>query len=237
MITIKIADIPIGIDNKYLHIKNLARDYLTDLAPLFTVSATEGELDKEASLSSVEFTRGYLEAVVVYRKIAEQLPRYDAFVFHGAVMSLEGEAYAITARSGVGKTTHTRLWLEAFGDRAHYLNGDKPIIRFIDGVPYACGTPWQGKEDYGRCEMRPLRSIAFLERGKENHAYEIPLRDATIRMASQIYLPKENPTNTLLAMSLLDKILRSVTLVRLECNMDISAAHVAIQAMTKGEFK
>ena len=235
MITIKIAGISIGIDNKYLHIENLARDYVTTDAPEFIVSATESELDKEASISECEFTRGYLEAVVVYRKIAEQLPRFDAFVFHGATMALDGSAYAITAKSGVGKTTHTRLWLEAFGERTHYLNGDKPIIRFIDGVPYACGTPWQGKEDYGTNEMLPLRAIAFLERGTENGAYEVSLRDAVTRMASQIYLPKENPKNTLLAMSLLDKLVRGVRLVRLECNMDVSAAHVAIKAMTKGD--
>ena len=236
MLTVKIADIPIGIDNRYSHIESLARDYLTELAPEFTVSATECELDKEASLSECEFTRGYLEAVVIYRKIAEQLPRYDAFVFHGAVLSLDGEAYAVTAKSGVGKTTHTRLWLDAFGERVHYLNGDKPIIRFFDGKPYACGTPWQGKEDYGRNEILPLRSIAFLERGAENRAFEISLRDAALRMASQIYLPKENGQNTLLAMSLLDKLIKSVRLVRLECNMDVSAARVAMQAMTKGEF-
>ena len=237
MITVKIADIPIGIDNKYLHIEDLARDYLTDLTPEFTVSASEEDLDKEASLSEHEFTRGYLEAIVIYRKIAEQLPRYGAFVFHGAILSFDGEAYAITAKSGVGKTTHTRLWLDAFGERAHYLNGDKPIVRFFDGKPYACGTPWQGKEDYGRNEILPLRAIAFLERGEENHAFEIPLRDAALRMASQIYLPKENGQQTLLAMSLLDKLIKGVRLVRLECNMDISAAEVAMQAMTKGEFK
>ena len=214
----------------------MARDYLTELEPQFIVSADENELDKEASLSEYEFTRGYLEAIVVYRKIAERLPSFDAFVFHGAVLSLDGDAYAITAKSGVGKTTHTRLWLDAFGERVHYLNGDKPVIRFIDGVPYACGTPWQGKEDYGRNEMRPLRAIAFLDRGAENHAFEIPLRDAALRMASQIYLPKESRVNTLRAMSLLDKLLKSVRLVRIECNMEKTAALVAMQAMTKGEF-
>ena len=150
-------------------------------------------------------------------------------------MALDGSAYAVTAKSGVGKTTHTRLWLKAFGGRTHYLNGDKPIIRFIDGTPYACGTPWQGKEDYGRNEMLPLSAIAFLERGIENCAYAIPLRDAVTRLASQVYLPKENPGHTLLAMSLLDKLVRGVRLVRLECNMDISAAHVAIKAMTNGD--
>ena len=236
MFVIKIAEIAIGIDNKYLHIEKLARDYITDYTPEFTVSATEAELDKEAAISECEFTRGYLESIVVYRKIAEQLPRYDAFVFHGAVMSFDGAAYAITAKSGVGKTTHTRLWLRAFSERAHYLNGDKPIIRFFDGVPHACGTPWQGKEDYGNNEIQPLRAIAFLDRGLDNRAYDIPLRDAVTRMVSQIYLPKDNPKHTLLAMSLLDKLVKGVRLVRLECNMDISAATVAMNAMT-GEKK
>ena len=235
MLKVKIAGIPIGINNRYRHVERLCRDYLTDEEPLFTVSATDEEIEKENKISDGAYSPGYLESVVIFRNIAEQIPRYDAVVLHGAVLNKDGKAYAFTAKSGVGKTTHTRLWLSAFGERAHYLNGDKPIIRFIDGVPYACGTPWQGKEDYGTNEMLPLRSIAFLDRGIENRAFDISLRDAVTRMVSQVYLPKEKPSNTLLAMSLLDKLVRSVRLVRLECNMDIEAALVAMNAMT-GEF-
>ena len=119
MITIKIADLVVGIDNKHRHIEWLARDYVVSDEPLFVVSATEEDIQREREISEAEFSEGYLESVVVYRKIAERLPYYDAVVFHGAVLAVDEKAYAFTARSGVGKTTHTRLWLERFGSRAY----------------------------------------------------------------------------------------------------------------------
>ncbi|MBR3680562.1 MAG: hypothetical protein IKL79_00985 [Clostridia bacterium] len=232
MIKIKIAGLTVGIDNKYGYIEKLAADYLTEGEPNFTVTATEEQIREEAGVLDVKFSDGYLESIVVYRNIAEILPSYDAFVFHGAVLNYGGEAYAFTAKSGVGKTTHTRLWLKEFGDGVHYLNGDKPIIRFIDGVPYACGTPWRGKEGYGVNEIAPLRAIAFLERGATNSAAPIPSESIVTRLLTQMYMPRTNRLGAILTMRLADRITKAVRLVGLKCNMDPSAAHVSLAAMS-----
>ena len=231
MITVKIADLPIAIDNKYSHVARLAADYLTDEEPLFTVSATDSEIEAERQVSEGDFPPSYLEAVVIYRRIAEQLPSYGAVVLHGAVLNFEGSAYAFTAKSGVGKTTHTRLWLRRFGDRVHYLNGDKPIVRFIDGTPYAYGTPWCGKEGYGRNERAPLRGIAFLERGEKNFASPADPDEVMMSLVTQVYIPRGG-ASALLAMGICDRILSSVRLVRLKCNMDEEAAEVSRLALT-----
>ena len=87
MITIKIAGLAIGINNKYDYVKNLAKDYLTDEPPLFTVEATEEEIRKEAGMTEYDFPDAYLESIVVYRNIADVLPSYYAFVFHGAILN------------------------------------------------------------------------------------------------------------------------------------------------------
>ena len=222
MLTIKVAEIPVGIDNRFRHIEWLSRDYLTDEEPHFTVSATPEELIREQSFTEEKFSDGYLESTVIYRKIAEQLAGYDAFVFHGAVLSVDGRAYAFTARSGVGKTTHTRLWLERFGERAFYLNGDKPIIRFIDGTPYAYGTPWRGKESYGTNASAPLCGIAFLERGAENKAESVDPDLVSTTLLSQMYIPRSG-ASAAKVLSMCSKLLDSVKLIRLECNMEPDA--------------
>ena len=230
MLVIKIANIPIGIDNRFEYIENIARDYLSDEVALFTVSAGSDEIAKEREASAGELSDGYLESIVVYRKIAERLPEYGAVVFHGAILAKGEKAYAFTARSGVGKTTHTRLWLSELGSDVHYINGDKPVIRLIDGVPYAFGTPWRGKEGYGRAESAPLKAIALLERAETNTAKQIPYSDGVVRLMKQIYIPK-NPDSASLAMRVADKILTTVRFVELKCNMDTEAAHVAAKAM------
>ncbi len=231
MITIKIAEISIGIDNKYQNIVYLAKDYLTDEEPEFTVSVTDGEIEEERVSSETDYTSGYYESIIAYRKIAERLPDYDAFLFHGSVIEYGEKAYIITAHSGVGKTTHTRLWMSEFGDKVKILNGDKPTVRIINGEAYACGTPWQGKENYGRNVIRKIAGFAFLTRGEVNKAYAIAPSDAVMRFMSQIYLPKKSKSALLKTMNLADRVLKDVKLVHLECNMNPEAAHVCREAL------
>jgi hypothetical protein len=229
MITVKLAGLSIGIDNRFDYIEKYARDYLTDEPPIFTVSVSDTELEREAAMSDDEHTPGYLESIAAYRKIAERMPEFDAVVFHGAVLSHGGNAYAFTARSGVGKTTHTKLWISTLKD-VHYLNGDKPIIRLIEGVPYAFGTPWRGKEGYGVNESAPLRAIALLNRGEKNTAEVIEAKDGAMRLMSQIYISR-NPMTVALTMRVADRIARAVRFVELRCNMEPEAAIVASEAM------
>ncbi len=229
MFKIKIASLTVAIDNKHEHVEKLCRDFYSDEEPLFTVGASEKEIEKERSMYDEPFSDGYLESVVVYRNIAEKLPFYDAVVFHGAVLGLDGVAYAFTARSGVGKTTHTRFWLERFKG-AEYINGDKPIIRFIDGVPYAFGTPWRGKEGYGSNTCARLGAIAFLERAENNSACAVTSDEVAMKLMSQIYIPKAKEAAAL-ALSVADRLLSSVRLVSLKCNLNPSSADVSLSAM------
>ena len=231
MITVNIAGYPIGIDNKYEHVRLQAEDYLTNEAPIFTVSVSDEEIAAERKKASADLSPGYYESIVSYRKIAERLPEFDAFLFHGCVIELDGKAYVFTAKSGVGKTTHTRLWLSEFGEEVSIINGDKPTLRIIDGVPYAAGTPWRGKEGYGKNAMKRICGFVFLTRGEENRAFEITPGDAVTRFMSQIYLPEKSAKNLSQTMRLADKVIRGVKLIHLECNMNPEAAHVCRAAL------
>lgn len=234
MTTIRIAGIPIGIDSRYDYTRGYVRDYVTDEPPLFTVSASDADIAAEHEAAEIKVSDEYAENVVLYRKIAERLPEYDALVFHGAVLEYDGVAYAVTAHSGVGKTTHTRLWLSEFPEKAKILNGDKPIIRIIDGKPYACATPWMGKEGYGYNAVRPLGGIAFLARGKVNLARRVTPEAVLMRFMNQVYISKGDALSLTRSMRVCDKILTGVPLFELECNMDPEAAHVSRDALING---
>ena len=96
------------------------------------------------------------------------LIKFNGILLHSSCVVVDGVAYAFSADSGTGKSTHTQLWLKHFGDRAYILNDDKPAIREIDGKIYACGTPWSGKYDYSVPKVVPLAGICFLERSEDN---------------------------------------------------------------------
>ena len=230
MITIKIADIPIGLDCRFEYTERVVDAFKTSDEPLFTVSASDADIEREYDYSGVRTRPEYTENIVMYRKIAERLPDYDAVVFHGVMLEVEGVAYAITAHSGVGKTTHSRLFLEKFSDRARILNGDKPIIRMINGMPYACSTPWMGKENYGYNAIRPLGAIGFLSRSEINKSKKISVDSAVIKFMNQVYLAKDDRLMLARSMRVCDAILSSVPLYEFGCNMAADAPLVSYDA-------
>ena len=232
MTTIKIAGLPIGIIHKYERMKLMSSRYITDEEPLFVVSATEEEIKTERERAN-DLTLGddYFESIAIYRNIADRLPEYDAFLFHGAAIEYRKKAYIITANSGVGKTTHIRLWHSRFADEVGIINGDKPIVRIIDGIAYAFGTPWQGKENYGKNTSAPIGGIAFLNRGEVNKAFPLSAGEAVMPFMSQIYLPQGSGKAMSKTLLLADKILSTVRLVKLECNMQPEAAEICRAAL------
>ena len=227
-----LAGLNVEADTKLEFAERLTEDYRSLAEAVdFSVSVTDEDIRYEAEMSDIRYPKGYLESIALYRKIAEKLPYFDAIVFHGAVIAYKGKAYAFTARSGVGKTTHIRLWLERFGNDVHVLNGDKPILRVIDGVVYAAGTPWRGKEGYGIPEMLPLAAVAFIDRAEEPSATEITTSEALMRFASQIYVPNE-PRAAALSLSVLNKIISGVKLFDVKANMKPESAEISFAALT-----
>lgn len=233
---LSLAGLDIDVKTRFDYTEDLVKEYLSESDTVsFSVAVDDNDISEEQRISEDKHSKGYLESIALYRKIAEELPRFDAVVFHGAVIAYEGKAYAFTARSGVGKTTHIRYWLQAFGKKVHVLNGDKPILRFMDGKVYACGTPWRGKEGYGVPEMLPLAAVGFIERAELPVAEPVTVNEALMKFASQIYIPKK-PESAPLALSVLNKIIMNVPLFTVKANLDVSSAKVAFAAMTGEEI-
>ena len=95
MTVIKIAGIPIGLECRFEYTEKYVKDYVTDEEPVFTVSASDAEIEREYEISGIRIPPEYAENVVMYRKIAERLSDFDAIVFHGAVLEYGGVAYAV----------------------------------------------------------------------------------------------------------------------------------------------
>lgn len=232
MFCIKIANIPIGINNRYEFIRHLCCGYETEREkPLFAVSADEEEILQERKEDS-NFSMGYCESLCIYRKICYELVRYDAFLMHSAVVAVDGWAYVFAAPSGVGKTTHIKMWLEQFEGRAETVNGDKPIFRFLGDTLYACGTPWCGKECLGKNVMYPVGGICFLEQSPQNHIRSLTAGEVSRHIFSQILLPKEEHLFDQF-WNLLERMMKAVDFYLLQCNREPEAAQLAYQTMRR----
>lgn len=236
---ISLAGVTIGVRSVYDDVYRLCADYLTDGKAAFTVDVKQPDIDFEREKSIREayyehrqpefFPDPYLETLAVYRAIVEKLLDYDVLLMHGSAIAANGQGYLFTAPSGVGKTTHTRLWLDNIPG-AFVVNGDKPLLRFRDGRVEVCGTPWAGKEGMNTNAFVPLRAVCILERGTENRIEPIRFLEAYAMLLQQSYRPTDEQIMKK-TMSLVLKLGELVKLYRLRCNMDPDAAIVAYNGM------
>lgn len=224
MFTIKIADFIIGIDNKHSYIENLCKNYITNEKDiLFTVCASPEEIRVEANFSDDKFTEGYLESICIYRKICLKLPKYDAFLLHASIVKISGNGFALCGKSGSGKSTHTKLLKQLLGDELSIINGDKPIIRLIDGSFFAYGTPWAGKENWNTNDFAPLKSLFLIEQNEKNSIEQLTPQQAVNFILHQVLMPKGTfEIGRLLEM--VDDMLNKIDLYVLKCNISNEAA-------------
>ena len=160
-----------------------------------------------------------------------ELLKFDGFLLHASAVVVDGKAYLFSAASGTGKSTHTSLWLQTFGNRAYILNDDKPALRCVDGKWYAYGTPWSGKYDINTNACVEVGGICFLRRGETNSIRPYTGAKAVFEFLQQTLRPKREDSR-LVIMELLNRLMESVPVWQLECNMDPEAVRVSYEAMS-----
>lgn len=236
---IKIAELPIEVRCEFPFVLRQCHDYLTNEKnmPQLVVSCAEEEIEKEWKSTGSIFPKGYCESICICRAIAEAMHHFDAFLLHAAVIEFQGSGYAFAAPSGTGKSTHIGLWKQCFGEQVRIINGDKPIIRCMDGGFYAYGTPWCGKEKLGINARTALHGLCFLEQGEKNEIFRAEPREVAHRLLQQVLLPRE-AEDMILLLELLDHFLKKVPCYIMHCNTQPEAAWTSYKAMRetdKGE--
>lgn len=244
---LKLADRYISINHQYDYLEKFCEGYIITEKHItgkidFSVEVNQQDIEFEREKSAKEnemegipvihYPEKYLETLSVYRKIAEKMPEYDTILFHGSVIAVDQRGYLFTAKSGTGKSTHTRLWREYFGERAVMVNDDKPLLRITERGVIAYGTPWNGKHRLGKNLSVPLDCICALERGRENTIKRVQKNEIYPMIVQQTYRcsDMEKMGKTL---SLIDKLTRQIRFYKLSCNMEQEAAKIAYEGMQK----
>ncbi len=148
-------------------------------------------------------------------------------VLHSSSIAYKGQGIAFSAPSGTGKSTHTGLWKEVFGDAVEIVNDDKPAIRFDGDRAMLCGTPWSGKTALNRNIAVPLRAIVIIERGEENTIRRLNTVDSMFHLTTQISRPYYDETLGLRTLDFTERIQTHVPVYCLTCNI----SHEAVETV------
>lgn len=218
----------------------LAR-YATNDAADFSVVISKEDLERERWFRDAEaleegmklrkVTEPFLERLAIQRKFAEELLNRKILMVHGSAVAVDGVGYIFTAACGTGKSTHTRLWREVFGNRAVMINDDKPFIRLDKATVMVCGAPWSGKHGLESNVELPLGGVCLLERGKDNRIRplfpeEIPEMTKNLRWFME-------QSRVFHFDGLAADLAQRVPLWHMNCNMDPGAAVLSHGAMSR----
>ena len=224
----KIAELNIEFNNRGKHFEAAAEKYRSDFSvPDIIISASDEDIEKEKSFASYNMRNSVAETIVFSRKVAHALPEFDAFMLHAATFSIRDKGIGFLALSGTGKSTHMLNWIELFGEELRVINGDKPIVRIENGLPFAYGTPWCGKEGISKNDKVRLTDLCFITRSEENKVVKLEKNEVIAsRLLSQVSIPVGSK-NIIKVLELLDSVSDKCNFWEICCTPDVSAAELS----------
>ena len=165
--TCKIANCVAEISAIFESTRNYCRDYLTEDPAEISIAITDADIRREREIAAKEdaleglpvreYADMYLERTALQRKLTQHLFDRNVLLFHGSVVAVDGQAYLFTAKSGTGKSTHTSLWRQVFGNRAVMVNDDKPFLGIQEDSVVVYGSPWNGASRMKFIQFRPKK--------------------------------------------------------------------------------
>lgn len=223
------------------------------MEPLFEqMSATAKKFrtqDKLPAQITIPYTRGYYEAWLKERPhlmlsdaenictcnfFASEAIRFDVIALHASALLFDGRAYLFSADSGVGKTTHTKLWQQYFGkEKAVIINDDKPAVRMAGGTFTACGTPWCGNSLECENISAPLGAVVFLNRGTDNRVqrlFKTP-EILPLLLAQTVHRTSEEKLNRVLGLA--GRLIKDVPFYKMDCTMEEEAVKIVSDTIIK----
>ncbi len=159
--------------------------------------------------------------------------RKNALLIHASTVRKDGLAYAFTAESGTGKSTHVAQWMAALPN-CDIINDDNPIIR-LTPEPMLYGSPWSGKTSCFRNTKAPLRAIAKVIRAEENRVEPSETVDSFITILTSCATMRWNSEIYNAACSTIKGFVEGLPIFNLYCLPNKQAAEVCFNALKPQE--
>ncbi|RNC64561.1 hypothetical protein [Proteiniphilum sp. X52] len=156
----------------------------------------------------------------------------DTLMMHASVIKNGADGFMFLGKSGTGKSTHSRLWLDHV-EGSELLNDDNPVVRVFDGKAIVYGTPWSGKTPCYRNEEALLKGIVKLQQAPLNQIKTLSLLQAyaiVLPACSSMRWEEEIASGIHRAV---EKLIGMVPCYRLECLPDKAAADLSASTIKK----
>lgn len=163
---------------------------------------------------------------------SQAIIQHAAVSMHASVVVNDGKAVLFMGKSGTGKSTHTRLWLEHISGSS-LLNDDNPIVRIVGEDVIAYGSPWSGKTHCYKNESAPAAGFVRLKQAPHNRY--MPCEDIAAFKAllpGSSVLRQDKTLHSILCGTLIE-IAGMTKVGEIECLPDKDAAETCFKSVCK----
>lgn len=144
-----------------------------------------------------------------------------SLILHCAYMVYQGKAILFSAPSETGKSTQAALWKKYRG--SYTVNGDRALLRKIDGRWNACGWPVCGSSEICHPGDTPIYAIVMLRQGKINAVERLSALQAFTQLYAQITINQWNREFVQSAMEAMEDLIGNVPVWQLTCDISEDA--------------
>lgn len=153
-------------------------------------------------------------------------------LMHASVIRHQGKGYLMTAPSGTGKSTHTRLWYDNI-PACDLMNDDNPVVRIVDGQAIVYGSPWSGKTRCYRNIQAPVGGIVRIQQRPENSIRTLSPLEAFSNLLPAISNMKWDKRVYKGICDGIAELVRLCGMYELGCLPDAAAAHLCHDTIVK----
>lgn len=212
---VKLADVVFLLNVNYVETVFFFSDFVCQEPENETVSITTGDLEQYQK-AYPQFTQQMCEKAALKYKIDRFLVSYRTFPLHASALCYRGSAYVFTALSGVGKSTHARLWKEAFQNEVVMINDDRPYIKLEKTGVFAYSHPQSGKHNIYTNTSGPVRVIGKIVRDSTNYVKRISKSEFFPVLVQQTFTLDE-PVLTAKIITYIKEVLNQVDVFEIHC--------------------
>lgn len=167
-----------------------------------------------------------LEAIAAEHMIARQ----NGFVFHCSYIERQRKAILFTAPSETGKSTQAELW-NRHRD-AEIINGDRAVIRLVDGVLMAEGVPFSGSSQYCKNRSLPVEAIVYLAQAPETSIRKLRGYEAFAKIWEGVSVNTWDREDLERVSAVVKVLLETVPVFYMPCTPDESAVSLLESTLT-----
>lgn len=160
------------------------------------------------------------------------LARMGYLSLHAAAVEVNGEAFAFTGPSGIGKSTRAAAWKDAMG--AELINGDRPLIDVRKLELY--GVPWDGKEMCFRNVHYPLKAICEVRRSESVYIRKMSFAQRRKLLMRQCFMPMWDSETAAIQMANIARLAAEGEMVRIFSGPDQEDVRALYSALQEHQY-